>query len=82
MEKYLKKTTEVSRKGNVHGPTSITRDNAHVGSGNCNPAINFYELSLDGAGHMIQIGGWLSPSFISTEEKPRNEQSETMKLNS
>ena len=71
---------------------SITRDNAHVGSGNYNPPISFCELSLDGIGHMIQIGEWLSedirrmiwypsPDSISAEEKPRNEQSETIKLN-
>ena len=77
---------------NVHGPISITRDNAHVDSGNCNPPINFCELWLDGTGHIIQIGEWLSqdirctiwyptPDFISTEEKPRNKQSETIKLN-
>ena len=76
----------------MHGPISITRANAHVGSGNYNPPISFCELSLDGTGHMIQIGEWLSedirrtisypsPDSTSTEEKPRNEQSETIKLN-
>ena len=75
----------------MHGPISITGDNAHVGSGSYNPPISFCELSLDGTGHMIQIGEWLSedirrtiwypsPDSISTEEKPRNEQSETIKL--
>ena len=56
MEKYLKKTTELSELAWV---ICITRDNAHVGSGNYNPPISFCELSLDGTRHMIQIGEWL-----------------------
>ena len=70
----------------------MTKDNAHVGSGNYNQPISFCELSLDGTGHMMQIGEWLSedirrtiwypsPDPISTEEKSRNEQSKTIKPN-
>ena len=49
-----------------------------------NPPNNFCELSLDKADHVIQnrkmdVRGYPSSDFISTEGKPRNKQ--TFKLN-
>ena len=64
--KIPKKDHETGAQRNVHGPISITRDNAYVGCGNYNPPISFCELSLDGTVHMIQIGEWLFNNYSSS----------------
>ena len=71
MEKHLKKNDGTIAQWNVYGCIYITRYNAHVGSGNYNPPISFCELSLDGSGHMIQIGEWLSEDIRRETSKVR-----------